>query len=170
MKSLMPIAVLGLVCGSAFADNGKAYLTIVAEKKIIADKTVPHSMAFLEYPDGTSKWLGFVPKEAKTPIGEGKIDTSAPDRGLDKWVRLEVDAKRLADAEKKTREKYASIKYEVTVCDCVSFTADLCEAAGLKIPVRPNFVPANLPDRLKELNPAAHPVVGTGKLGASSGK
>src|SRR5579871_556087 len=123
MKYLVPVTALALVCSAAFADDKKAHLTIISEKGF------PHSAAFLEYPDGTSKWLGFVPKVHKAPIGEGKIDTSARDKDIDKYIRLEVDAKTLAEAEKKTCDKYADKKYEGTVRDCVSFTADLCDAA-----------------------------------------
>ncbi len=140
---------------------------------IISETGFPHSAAFLEYPDGTSKWLGFVPKIHKAPISDGKIDTGARDKNIDKYIRLEVDAKALADAEKKIMDKYADKKYEGTICDCVTFTADLCEAAGLQIPKRPNLIPGHLVNHLKEKNPDAHPVIGTGaqfNSGKATGK
>ena len=140
-----------------------AYLTIISEKDNVLKQDYPHAAALLEYPDGKKKWIGFAPKTKGKPKDEGKIDDSRRDGAIDKYVRLGVDPKKLAAAEQKIRKKYSGLGYVVLVTDCVSLVADLCEEAGLKIPPRPNFIPGNLVDKLKELNPQAKPMTGDGK-------
>jgi len=138
-------------------DANKAFITIISEKGF------PHSAVLMEYPDGKPKWLGFKPETAKMPLTKGKFDEDDATKNVEKYVRFEVDAKKLAEVEKKVREDFKNKNYVVGKFDCVSLSVAFAEGLKFKVPGKPNVIPGNLVDNLAVMNKDLKPISGDDK-------
>ncbi len=144
--SLLLVVVL---CPSAVrsADSARAYLTIAYEST-----DVSHVACLLEYPGKRPRWIGFGPRIKYKVVAQGAIDAYSIERQIERYVRLRVDARALARAEKRIRESYRDTPYVLGVFDCVTFATDLAEHAGLRVPSKIHYQVENLIDELAERN------------------
>jgi len=86
------------------------------------------------------EWYGFKPKQHQTPVGEGMVDRSDRSSMLKHYITFDIYDLLLRTALKKVADAYATKIYALTVCDCVSFTADVAREVGLRVPLV-NFTP-----------------------------
>jgi hypothetical protein len=93
-----------------------------------------HSLCRCDY-GPNSKWYGFAPIEKSSPHGPGTVHTDARPQLINHFISFEVADYRLRVAIEYTRRKYVNATYTVLVRDCVSFTADVARAVGLRVPL-----------------------------------
>jgi hypothetical protein len=84
---------------------------------------------------GVPEWYGFKPKKHRAPAGAGFVDRSDRTMFINESVTFTINDSLLRAAITKVAADYASETYVVGVCDCVSFTADVARAAGLRVPL-----------------------------------
>ena len=80
------------------------------------------------------EWYGFQPRQHRAPAGAGKVDRSDRTASVNHTLTFAVADALLQTAIAKVARDYAPKTYIVTVCDCVSFTADVARAVGLRVP------------------------------------
>jgi hypothetical protein len=80
------------------------------------------------------EWYGFKPRRHFAPAGLGFVDRSDRTALINHSVLFTVNDDALRIAVTDVVHRYAHRTYVVTVCDCVSFTADVARHAGLLVP------------------------------------
>ena len=98
------------------------------------------------------EWYGFKPLKHRSPAGKGMVDRSDRSAFINHSITFEVNDALLHAAVGKVARDYATKTYVVTVCDCVSFTADVARQAQLKVPLL-NFTPYGFIEVLAIWNP-----------------
>ncbi len=111
----------------------------MAELTFITENGMFHSAARCTFPDGV-EWYGFKPMAHRTPAGAGQVDRSDRSALLKHYVSFDVADAVLRAAVKKVAAAYAPKTYVLSMCDCVSFTAEIAREVGLKVPLV-NFTP-----------------------------
>ncbi len=106
---------------------------------------MPHSACFfdfadIKYQDG---WRGFAPAAHHSPIGAGKVYTDDESARINHQITFEIPDSTLLRACNLVTTQYTNRRYIVTVCDCVSFSADVARQCGLGVP-RVNITPWGL--------------------------
>lgn len=98
---------------------------------------MPHSACFFDYADITYRdgWRGFAPAAHHSPIGAGKVYTDDESGRLNHQITFEIPDTTLLQACNSVTAKYSSRRYIVTICDCVSFSADVARQCGLGVPL-----------------------------------
>jgi hypothetical protein len=97
------------------------------------------------------EWYGFKPQEHRSPAGKGLVDRSDRSAFINHSVRFDINDAHLRAGIQKVAREYETKTYVVTVCDCVSFTADVARQVGLKVPLL-NFTPYGFIQVLKFWN------------------
>lgn len=105
-----------------------AVLTFISETGMF------HSACRCTREGNTVDWYGFKPRAHLSPMGRGFVDRSDRSSFINHSVSFDVPSARLRMAIDRVVEEYANKTYVVTVCDCVSFTADVARAVGLNVP------------------------------------
>jgi hypothetical protein len=113
--------------------------TTMAELFIISETGMFHSACRCTW-GSTIEWYGFKPRKHLAPAGEGYVDRSDRSMFVNHSVAFQVDDPLLREAIRAVVPQYANKKYVVTVCDCVSFSADVARHARLRVP-RVNITP-----------------------------
>lgn len=111
----------------------------MAELMFISETGMFHSACRCTWA-GAGEWYGFKPVEHRSPKGPGFVDRSDRSAFLNHSITFQVDDALLRAAVRNVSAAYASKTYIVTVCDCVSFTADVARQVRLKVP-RVNISP-----------------------------
>lgn len=83
---------------------------------------------------GETEWYGFKPREHLSPKGPGMVDRTSRSAFINHSITFNVDDGLLRSAVRGVAREYANKTYIVTVCDCVSFTADVARRIGLRVP------------------------------------
>jgi hypothetical protein len=106
----------------------------MAELMFISETGMFHSACCCTW-GNVVEWYGFKPQRHRSPAGQGFVDRSDRSAFINHSVKFDVKDVTLRAAIEKIAAKYANKTYAVTVCDCVSFTADVARAIGLKVPL-----------------------------------
>ncbi len=86
------------------------------------------------------EWYGFKPLKHRAPISPGMIDRSDRSAFLNYSVKFTINDNTLRNAVADVTGRYASKQYILSVCDCVSFTAEVARQVRLRVPAL-NFTP-----------------------------
>lgn len=97
------------------------------------------------------EWYGFKPKAHMTPAGAGFVDRSDRTKQINHSVTFHLSDGLLHAALKAATAKYHAKFYVVTVCDCVSYTADVARLIHLKV-AKVNITPYGLIETLAAWN------------------
>ena len=106
----------------------------MATLTFISETGMFHSACRCEWGD-RAEWYGFKPKAHLSPAGPGFVDRSDRSTFVNHSVAFPVDDALLTSAIAAAVGKYATRTYVVTVCDCVSFTADVARLVRLRVPL-----------------------------------
>ena len=122
-------------------------------KIISVTGAMPHSACFFDYADITYQdgWRGFAPAAHHSPIGAGKVYTDDESGRINHSITFEVPDPILLQACNSVTASYHSRTYIVTVCDCVSFSANVARECGLSLPLV-NMTPFGLIKILQAYN------------------
>lgn len=82
----------------------------------------------------SAHWFGFKPLEHRSPKGPGMVDKSDRSAFINHSITFDVNDAILQAAAARVAADYANKIYVVTVCDCVSFTADIARQCRLRVP------------------------------------
>ncbi len=96
-------------------------------------------------------WYGFQPKAARTPVSDGKVDTSDRSALINHYVSFDITDTVLENAVRDTVAEYTGKDYILGVIDCVSFSADMARKCGLVMP-KINMTPYGFIQILKFYN------------------
>jgi hypothetical protein len=109
---------------------------------------VSSQVAFGFYPlEGTKPIFGPVPGNVADELARGKGTA-----GLTTRIIIHVDQK-LYDKVEALRKEWANKKYELLASDCVTFTSEVAETLGLKLPKRQDaMLPVTYIEKMSELN------------------
>ena len=80
------------------------------------------------------QWYGFKPREHRSPKGPGMVDKSDRSAFINHSLKFEISDAILQGAVARVAAGYANKTYIVTVCDCVSFTADVARQCHMRVP------------------------------------
>ena len=114
----------------------------------ISEKGFPHAAVNVNH----NEWYGFKPRVTKMPLSPGFVDRSNLMSNVKHSVIFTIDDAKIGKEIPPIVVLYQSSWYKGGVHDCVSFVADLAEALGLQIPMRPNFTPDHFVIGLAALN------------------
>jgi len=105
----------------------------MAELMIISEIGMFHSACRCSW-GNTVEWYGFKPQHHRKPKDQGFVDRSDRSAFVNHYIKFDVNDAVLRAAVWKVASDYATRAYVVTVCDCVSFTADVARQAWLRVP------------------------------------
>ena len=105
----------------------------MAELMFISETGMFHSACRCTY-GGRVEWYGFKPRVHRSPKGPGFVDRSDRSGFINHSITFEINEAALRAAVGRIAAKYAGETYVVTVCDCVSFTADVAREVSLRVP------------------------------------
>ena len=114
----------------------------MAELMIISETGMFHSAVRCTW-GTTVEWYGFKPKTHSAPAGAGMVDRSDRSALVNHSITFAVTDALLRVAIDQVANAYAGKTYVVTMCDCVSFTAEVARQVGLGVP-RVNITPYGL--------------------------
>jgi hypothetical protein len=106
----------------------------MAELTIITETGMFHSACRATW-GNVVEWYGFKPKQHRTPHGEGLVDRSDRSAMLKHYITFDVQDGILRSALRKVADDYSTKTYTLSVCDCVSFSADVAREVGLRVPM-----------------------------------
>ena len=106
----------------------------MAELAIISETGMFHSLCRCTY-GADVKWYGFAPIQKSSPHGPGAVHTQARPQLVNHMITFDVPDPILTRAIDEVSAKYKDAVYTVLFKDCVSFTADVCRAVGLAVPM-----------------------------------
>jgi hypothetical protein len=106
----------------------------MAQLMFISETGMFHSACRCAY-GGRVEWYGFKPKAHRSPAGPGFVDRTDRSSLVNHSITFAVTDSLLTSAIASVTRKYASKTYVVTVCDCVSFTADVARHVRLRVPL-----------------------------------
>ena len=106
----------------------------MAELKFISETGMFHSACCCTW-GNIVEWYGFKPRKHRSPAGQGFVDRTDRSAFVNHSVSFDVNDVTLRAAIRKVAGEYATKTYAVTVCDCVSFTADVARQVGLNVPL-----------------------------------
>ncbi len=106
----------------------------MAELKIISETGMFHSACRCRWDDHI-EWYGFKPIAHRSPEGPGFVDRSDRTVSMNHFISFDVDGDVLRAAVLRVSATYAQATYCVLVKDCVSFSADVARAVGLRVPL-----------------------------------
>lgn len=118
-----------------------AILTFISETGMF------HSLCKCTYPS-EENWYGYAPIEKGSPHGPGTVHREARPVLVNHWISFDQEEQNLRAALTSVCAKYDNTTYTVTVHDCVSFSADVARACGLRVPAL-NFTPWGLIQTLR---------------------
>ncbi len=122
----------------------------MSELAIISETGMFHSLCRCTYVAEVD-WYGFAPIQKGSPHGPGAVHREARPELINHIITFDVPELTLRAAMAEVSAKYAHAIYTVTVRDCVSFTADVARAVGLRAPYV-NFTPWGLIQALRLYN------------------
>ena len=105
----------------------------MAELMFISETGMFHSACRCTWGGGV-EWYGFKPRAHRSPAGPGMVDRSDRSAFKNHSISFDVNDALLISAVRAVAREYADRTYVVTVCDCVSFTADVARRVRLKVP------------------------------------
>jgi hypothetical protein len=105
----------------------------MAELMFISETGMFHSACRVTL-GGRVEWYGFKPWKHRSPQGRGMVDRSDRSGFVNHSITFDVNEAILRSAVERVARDYANKTYCATVCDCVSFTADVARQVRLRVP------------------------------------
>lgn len=112
----------------------------MAELKIITETGMFHSACRCQW-GSEVQWYGFKPQWHLWPVSPGYVDRSDRTALINHFISFDIDDGTLRSAVRRVSSDYRDATYGLMVKDCVSFSADVARAAGLRLPLV-NITPA----------------------------
>ena len=106
----------------------------MAQLMIISETGMFHSACRCTFP-ASQEWYGFKPVAHRSPYRKGFVDRENRSPSINHFAVFQVPDLRLRSALDAVNRQYADRTYALGVCDCVSYTADIARAAGLRVPL-----------------------------------